>query len=150
MGLGLHGALVPHQRWDPPARPPGLSPLAYLLRFALPCPTLSPWLLLDLKCQWFLSSTVGWQRFSEFTEKGFVYGKLVHTGNQDLTCTVCRKSRGAMDLPAKVLPVEGKAANAYRPSAVCFVALPEGGLASSLQLPYSALVMPPCRKPHIS
>ncbi|EPQ05042.1 Zona pellucida-binding protein 2 [Myotis brandtii] len=27
---------------------------------------------------WYLTR-VGWQRFSEFTEKGFVYGKLVHT-----------------------------------------------------------------------
>lgn len=82
---------------DPPARSPGLS---HLLRPASSAPPHSePWLLFYVKSQWFLSSAVGWQRNSERTEKGFIYGNPGHPGNKNLfTRRVCPKSRGSVAL----------------------------------------------------
>lgn len=89
MGPTLRGALVPHWRWGS-SRLPGPPPLAWplfpvlppLLRCALPYS--EPPLPFYLKSQWFLSSTAGWQRSSERTGKGLIYGKPGHPGTKDL------------------------------------------------------------------
>lgn len=55
------------------------------------------WVLLSAVL-WYLTG-VGWQRNSERTEKGFIYGNPGHPGNKDLfTRRVCPKSRGSVAL----------------------------------------------------
>ena len=101
VGPSCRGALVPPPKWvsSRPACRPLPSCRSLVLRSAPPCPTLSPRPLFCLQCQWFLSSAAGWQRFSEVTKKGFIYGKPAHTGTKDLcTRTVYQKSRGALVL----------------------------------------------------
>lgn len=93
--LSVHNTLADRSSrqvpWPLPSSP------SCLLR---PAPPHSePWLLFYVKSQWFLSSAVGWQRNSERTEKGFIYGKPGHPGNKDLfTPRVCPKSRGSVAL----------------------------------------------------
>lgn len=78
----------------PPAGPlPQASPLLPVLPPLL-CPAFphsEPWLLFYLKSQCFLFSAVGWQRSSESTKKGFIYGKPGHPGNKDLFTRTSRQ-----------------------------------------------------------
>lgn len=96
-------------------------------RFAPPRPSLSSgststWSV-GFVC--LFSSAVGWQRNSERTEKGFIYGKPGHPGNEDLfTRRVHPKSRGPRG-SAEVFPERGHAAESYRTCTVCS-ALPGG------------------------
>lgn len=101
VGPTLRGALVPDRRWGASRRPPQASPLLPVL-LPLLCPAFpysEPWLLFYLKTQCFLFSAVGWQRSSESTKRGFIYGKPGHPGNNDLfTRTSLSEEPGAVDL----------------------------------------------------
>ena len=84
----------------PPARPPGFPQLPGPASPLCPAPPQSE---LRLSSTWsvvfFFPSAVGWQRNSERTEKGFIYGKPGHPGNEDLfTLRVHPKSRGPVSL----------------------------------------------------
>ena len=114
----------------PPARPPGFPQLPGPASQLRPAPLQSELrlrfhLVSGLFFFFFFPSAVGWQRNSERTEKGFIYGKPGHPGNEDLfTRRVHPKSRGPRG-SAEVFPEQGNGAKMYRTSTVCS-ALPGG------------------------